>query len=74
MRLAASRLAAVGGGCPSEAVLGGSRSGGGGSGSSRLEIVRAKEAKMLQAVRGGLKEPSFIAELLTSDRVRYVDE
>jgi hypothetical protein len=41
---------------------------------SRLEGVRAKEAKMLQAVRGGLREPSFVAELLASDRVRYVDE
>jgi 4-hydroxy-4-methyl-2-oxoglutarate aldolase len=41
---------------------------------ARLEVVRAKEAKMLQAVRGGLKEPSFIGALLTSDRVRYVDE
>jgi 4-hydroxy-4-methyl-2-oxoglutarate aldolase len=41
---------------------------------TRLEVVRAKEAKMLQAVRGGLKEPSFAAELLSSDRVRYVDE
>jgi 4-hydroxy-4-methyl-2-oxoglutarate aldolase len=41
---------------------------------AQLDVVRAKEAKMLQAVRGGLKEPSVIAGLLDSDRVRYVDE
>jgi 4-hydroxy-4-methyl-2-oxoglutarate aldolase len=41
---------------------------------ARLDGVRAKETKMLQAVRGGLKEPSFIAELLAGDRVRYIDE
>ena len=41
---------------------------------ARLDGVRAKEAKMLQAVRSGLKEPSFIADLLASDRVCYVDE
>jgi 4-hydroxy-4-methyl-2-oxoglutarate aldolase len=41
---------------------------------ARLDAVRAKEAKMLQAVRGGLKEPSFMAELLAGDRVRYIDE
>jgi len=41
---------------------------------ARLAGVRAEEAKMLQAVRGGLKEPSFIGDLLAGGRVRYVDE
>jgi 4-hydroxy-4-methyl-2-oxoglutarate aldolase len=41
---------------------------------TRLEAVRANEAKMLKAVRGGLREPGFVAAILTSDRVRYVDE
>src|SRR5262249_31780269 len=40
---------------------------------ARLDIVRANEAKMLQAVRGGLREPGFVAALLASDRVRYLD-
>jgi 4-hydroxy-4-methyl-2-oxoglutarate aldolase len=41
---------------------------------ARLEIVRAQEAKMLTAVRGGLREPGFIKAILASDRVRYLDE
>lgn len=40
---------------------------------ARLEAVRANEARMLQAVRGGLREPGFVMDLLKSDRVRYVD-
>lgn len=40
---------------------------------ARLEAVRASEASMLQAVRSGLREPGFIAAILASDRVRYVD-
>jgi 4-hydroxy-4-methyl-2-oxoglutarate aldolase len=39
-----------------------------------LAIVREKEAKLVQAVRGGLDEPSFVSALLASDRVRYLDE
>jgi len=39
-----------------------------------LAAVRASEAKMLKAVQGGLKEPGFMAAILASDRVRYVDE
>jgi len=41
---------------------------------AQLKAVRAKEAAMLKAVQGGLKEPSFIAAILASDRVRYIDE
>ena len=40
---------------------------------ARLEAVRANEAAMLKAVRGGLREPGFITAILASDRVRYVD-
>jgi len=40
---------------------------------ARLDIVRANEATMLKAVRGGLREPGFVAALLASDRVRYLD-
>src|SRR5215470_6583936 len=41
---------------------------------AQLKAVRAKEAAMLKAVQGGLKEPSFVAAILASDRVRYLDE
>jgi 4-hydroxy-4-methyl-2-oxoglutarate aldolase len=41
---------------------------------TRLEAVRANEAKMLKAVQGGLLEPGFITAVLASDRVRYIDE
>lgn len=41
---------------------------------AQLAAVRANEAKMLKAVQGGLKEPGFIAAILASDRVRYIDE
>ena len=41
---------------------------------ARLATVRASEAKMLKAVQGGLKEPGFMAAILASDRVRYIDE
>lgn len=41
---------------------------------TRLAVVRANEAKMLKAVQGGLQEPSFVAAILASDRVRYIDE
>jgi 4-hydroxy-4-methyl-2-oxoglutarate aldolase len=39
-----------------------------------LAVVREKEAKLVKAVRDGLKEPSFVMALLASDRVRYLDE
>jgi hypothetical protein len=29
---------------------------------------------MLKAVQGGLREPGFMASILASDRVRYIDE
>jgi 4-hydroxy-4-methyl-2-oxoglutarate aldolase len=41
---------------------------------AQLATVRANEAKMLKAVQGGLKEPGFVAAILASDRVRYIDE
>lgn len=41
---------------------------------ARLEAVRAGEAQMLEAVRGGLREPGFITAILASDRVRYIDD
>ena len=41
---------------------------------TRLAAVRANEAKMLKAVQGGLKEPVFMAAILASNRVRYIDE
>src|SRR5215813_2008497 len=41
---------------------------------ARLADVRASEAKMLKAVQGGLREPGFMAAILASDRVHYVDE
>lgn len=40
----------------------------------RLKDVRAKEAKMLEAVRGGLKQPGFMTDILAGNRVRYIDE
>ena len=40
----------------------------------QLKNVRAKEAKMLEAVRGGLKQPGFMADILSGNRIRYVDE
>lgn len=40
----------------------------------QLKNVRAKEAKMLEAVRSGLKQPGFMAEILAGNRIRYVDE
>jgi 4-hydroxy-4-methyl-2-oxoglutarate aldolase len=41
---------------------------------AQLATVRANEAKMLKAVQGGLREPSFMTAILASDRVRYIDE
>jgi len=41
---------------------------------TRLADVRASEAKMLKAVQGGLREPGFMAAILASDRVHFVDE
>jgi 4-hydroxy-4-methyl-2-oxoglutarate aldolase len=41
---------------------------------ARLEAVRANEASMLKAVQGGLREPGFIAAILASGRVRYIDD
>jgi len=41
---------------------------------AQLTDVRAKEAKMLEAVRGGLKQPGFMADILAGNRVRYIDE
>jgi hypothetical protein len=38
-----------------------------------LERVKAAEAKMLERVRGGLKEVEAVAALLASDRVRRRD-
>ncbi len=40
---------------------------------ARLDEIRASEAKMLKAVQGGVREPGFMAAILQSDRVRYVD-
>lgn len=39
----------------------------------RLKVVRNAEAELLGKVRGGLKEVSFVAQLLASNRVRTVD-
>jgi len=41
---------------------------------AKLAAVRANEAQMLKAVQGGLREPGFVAAILASDQVRYVDE
>lgn len=40
---------------------------------ARLEAVRANEARMLEAVRNGLREPGFVMPILASSRVRYLD-
>jgi 4-hydroxy-4-methyl-2-oxoglutarate aldolase len=40
----------------------------------RLPVVQAAEAKMLASVKAGLSEVGFVAALLASDRVRYLDD
>ncbi len=40
---------------------------------AKLKEVKAAEAAMLERVRGGLKDVGKAAELLKSDKVRYID-
>ncbi|HET6466959.1 MAG TPA: RraA family protein, partial [Geminicoccaceae bacterium] len=40
---------------------------------ARLEEVKAAEAAVLAQVRSGLEEPPWMAALLASDRVRWLD-
>ncbi len=40
---------------------------------TRLEAVKAGEAKMLAAVKGGLQVPDWLQELMSSSRVRLLD-